>query len=76
MGFETQEEAEQWAENLELARKRMSEERLLNPKLNAWLRLAELPAHKELTPAQLELEKAVFDYAWEAALKAYPRTSR
>lgn len=67
MGFETQEEAERWAENMEFMAGQRKEERMLNPRLSAWLAVADLPAYKELAKPVQELLKGIFDYAWERA---------
>lgn len=72
MGFETQEEAERFAENIEFLVDNRREERLLDPKLNAWLTLTELPAYKDMTPALRELQRSVFEYAWLAAMRVKP----
>jgi hypothetical protein len=73
MGFETQEDAERWAENVELRRKEIKEERMFeHPKERAWRILTELPAFKDTSPAARELQRAIFDYAWDAAMRTNP----
>lgn len=67
MGFETQEQAERWAEELE----HRAKERRMEPQEIAWRRLTLLPNHKDLTTAQVELMRSVFDYAWEASKKTH-----
>lgn len=71
MGFETQEEAERFAEHVDMERRRISEERLINRQLNAWFKLIELPAYKDISPETRALLRTVFDYAWTAALKPH-----
>lgn len=74
MGFETQEQAEAWAERMEIRRKEMKEDAAVSGlesvrKLNAWMTIMNLPAFYKLPKDERESMKAVFDYAWEAASK-------
>lgn len=69
MGFETQEEAERWAEGMELRADALREERMLDPKEAAWQKLTALPDYKNMPESSRLLQRAVFDYAWEAGWK-------
>jgi hypothetical protein len=70
MGFETQEEAERWAEEMEFrAEQRKEEEMFLTPKERAWKEITRLPAYQDMSAGARELQRAVFDYAWDAALR-------
>lgn len=72
MGFESQEEAERWAENMEFRADQLKEERMLEtPKVRAWREITELPGYRELglTDGQKGLLRAVFDHAWDRALR-------
>lgn len=70
MGFESMEEAERWAENAEFAADQRKEEAFfLTPKDRAWREITRLPAYVDMSPAQKELQRAVFDFAWDAALR-------
>jgi len=77
MGFETREEAERFAEAAEFRADQLREERLLksaipDPKEMAWQRLIALPAYSSMTDSAKELQRAVFDYAWDAAMRSQP----
>lgn len=92
MGFETEEEAERWAETSEFLADKRCEDRLLpssneccgeapcqwedhscyrkvihDPKELAWERLTKLAAYADIPESARLLQRAVFDYAWEAA---------
>lgn len=75
MGFETQEEADRWAENIEFRADQLREERLL-AKSKAWVELTQLPAFKDMPKSVMELQSSVFDYAWEAAMITVKRFGR
>ena len=71
MGFETQEEAERWAENMEfLADQRKEEAMLRDPQESAWLEIASLPAFSAIDSDGVKaLLKTMHKAAWGQAMK-------
>lgn len=70
----TQEEAENFAEQAELAADARREEKMLDPREEAWRELTELPAYTELSNDHVneqikKLCRATFDFAWNKALR-------
>ena len=75
MGFESQEEAERWAENAEFRAEQAKEEKLLagyvDPKEAAWQDMNRLPGFQspEISEGVRGLMRATFDFAWQRAMR-------
>lgn len=73
MGFETQEEAERWYEAAEMRAEQLKDEAMFQtPRERAWKQITLLDAYKDMSQAAKELQRAVFDFAWDAAMRSNP----